>query len=618
MTEATSGVSGTQATRSAAARAYQQPPIEDYALIGDRRSAALVSRNGSIDWLCWPAFDSDACFAALLGGPENGRWQICPAIEVRRVQRRYRKDTLILETEFETAQGRLRLTDFMVPGERQPQLVRRLECLDGEVPVRSELSPRFSFGFAVPRVADFDHSTRAMAGPDAIYLRGGPRSGPPKLIDQFTVKKGEGISYVMTYGSSFAGAPPGGVDPVSAERATASYWTKWVSQIEPPSKHRDEIVRSLITIQACTYAPTGGLVAAPTTSLPETPGGVRNWDYRYTWLRDSVLAVRALMAAGLRDESRNFANWLIRAIAGDISQVQIMYGLRGERRLTEAEIPWLRGHLDSRPVRVGNGAYTQFQLDVFGEVAAVLRFSYERFKSLAPEAGRAMINTAQFAATHWRVPDRGIWEMRGPERSFTASKVSAWAAIDAAIRTVEETKLDYDVSELRKVRQEIFDEVMAKGWNPKLKTFTQYYGGTELDASLLFIPLLGFLPATDPRMVSTVEALEHGLMDHGLLLRFKADEAGAVDGLSGKEGVFLACSFWLADAYYLMGRKDDAIALFEKLLALSNDVGLLAEEYDPEGQRLLGNFPQAFSHFALVNCAYLLFDQKRDSAITYS
>ncbi|NMO13398.1 glycoside hydrolase family 15 protein [Pyxidicoccus fallax] len=600
------GPQTTEAPRPAPDRAAApptQPRIEDHALLGDMNSAALVTRDGEIDWLCLPAFDSDACFAALLGTAENGRWKIGPSEQVRQVRRRYRGDTMILETDFQTDSGTLRLIDFMVPGQSPPQLVRTLQALDGSVPVHVDFVPRLAFGHAVPSIERKKDFTVALAGPDALYLYGGPTAGGPEPVADFTLSQGDKVSYVLTWGRSFEPAPKA-IDPAVAERETERYWTDWAARIQAPKNHRDAVVRSLLTLKACTYAPTGGIVAAPTTSLPETPGGVRNWDYRFTWLRDSALAVRALVNAGLADEAIAFRDWMLRAIAGDPSQIQIMYGIRGERRLTEAELSWLPGYGGARPVRVGNGAFDQFQLDVFGEVASVINFSQRKFGKMGPMGNKSLLGIANFVAEHWRDPDRGIWEMRGPERSFTASKVSAWAAIDAAIRASEMAGEDYPLDKLRAVRDEIFKEVCEKGFNAEKNTFTQYYGGTDLDASLLAIPLTRFLPATDPRVVGTVAALERELMEDGFLLRFRP--VADVDGLSGDEGAFLACSFWLADTYQLMGRTDDARKLFERLVGLSNDVGLLAEEWDPVGRRQLGNFPQAFTHFALVNAAYVL------------
>jgi GH15 family glucan-1,4-alpha-glucosidase len=601
MSESVTTETSTEAVRGVKEEA--QPLIEDHALIGDMGTCALVAKDGSINWLCMPAFDSDACCAALLGSSEHGRWKISPAVPVREVRRRYRENTLILETDFVTDSGTLRLTDFMVPGQDSPQLVRTLECLQGKVAVEVDFSPRLAFGRAIPRVTQGEDFTRATAGPDSLYLRGGPADSPPKLKDTFTVARGNPVSYVLTWGQSFEAAPSS-INPIRGERETERFWTGWCSQLHVPASYRSQVIRSLITLKACTYAPTGGIVAAPTTSLPETLGGVRNWDYRFTWLRDAALSIRGLMNAGLTDEVVAFRDWVVRAIAGDPAQIQIMYGLRGERRLTESELPWLPGYAGSKPVRVGNGAYDQFQLDVFGEVASVLAFVQRKFGRIGPAASQMLLGVADFVADHWQTPDQGIWEMRGPERSFTASKVSAWAALNSAIRVIEDVGLDHPVQKLHAVRQAIFEEVCEKGFNHQKNSFTQYYGGTDLDASLLAIPLMGFLPATDPRVVGTVAALERELLQDGLLLRFRP--VPEVDGLAGDEGAFLACSFWLASVYYLMGRVEDAHDLFERLLGLANDVGLLAEEYDTVKNRQVGNFPQAFTHFALVNCAYLI------------
>jgi GH15 family glucan-1,4-alpha-glucosidase len=587
----------------------QAPRIEDHALIGDMRTAALVTNRGSIDWLCLPDFDSEACFAALIGTARNGHWTIAPTIPIREVVRRYRRDTLILETEFVTDTGTLRLIDFMPPrrGRDYSQVCRMLRCINGTVPVRSDLLPRLAFGRAVPRVVATEGSTKLFAGPDALYLRGGPTDGPPSLVADFVISKGDEVSYSLGYGPAYE-KPPRAADVRAAERATEQFWTHWCSTLRVPSLYRDTVIRSLITLKAFIYEPTGGIVAAPTTSLPETPGGVRNWDYRFCWLRDGALAVRPFILAGLRQEARALFDWMLRAVAGDPAQVQIMYGIRGERRLSEVELAWLDGYERARPVRVGNAAYEQTQLDVYGEVATVLYDAGRHVEALRPDAVRALINIARHVATVWQQPDRGIWEMRGPERSFTASKVSAWAALDRAIQYTEEHDLDEPVDDLREVRRAIFAEVCRDGFNPELNSFTQYYGGTGLDASLLFIPLSGFLPATDPRVVGTVAALERELLRDGLLLRFKPE--ADVDGLSGDEGVFLACSFWLVTVYQMMGRKEDARRLFDKVISTANDLGLLAEEYDPKEHRQLGNFPQAFSHFALVNAAFALAEEE--------
>ena len=583
--------------------------IEDHALIGDMRTAALITKDGTIDWLCLPAFDSDACFASLVGTANNGRWTIAPTVPVMEIRRRYRKDTLILETDFVTEEGTVRLVDFMPPreGREYSQVCRSLQCIEGTVPVRSEVSPRLAFGRAVPRVLPMDGATKLFAGPDALYLRGGPAAGSPSLIAEFLLSEGDKVSYSLSYGRSYE-EPPQVVNVTQAERATEEFWTGWCSTLHTPAHYREAVIRSLITIKACIYEPTGGIVAAPTSSLPETPGGMRNWDYRFCWLRDGALSLHSLILAGLRKEAQAFFDWMLRAIAGDPDQVQIMYGIRGERRLSEVELAWLGGYEGARPVRVGNAAFDQSQLDVYGEVAMVLYEAGRRFEAHNPEAVRALIGTARHVARKWQQPDRGIWEMRGPERSFTASKVAAWAALDRAIRYAEEHGLAEPINDLRMTREEIFDEVCRKGFNADLNTFTQYYGGTGLDASLLFIPLSGFLPASDARVIGTVEALERELLQDGLLLRFKTE--AEVDGLSGEEGVFLACSFWLAAVYQMMGRKDDARRMFDRASSTGNDLGLLAEEFDPKARRQLGNFPQAFSHFALISAAFALAEGK--------
>ena len=584
---------------------HKAPRIEDHALIGDLRTAALVTKDGSIDWLCLPAFDSDACFASLLGTQENGHWTIAPSVAVNEVRRRYREDTLILETDFVTDDGTVRLVDFMPPPkDRQFSTVcRSIQCVEGSVPVRSKVSPRLAFGRAVPRVSSVDGATMLFAGPDALYLRGGPTQQAPALDIEFVLSEGKEVSYTLSYQPSYE-KPPAPVNVAQAQRATQRFWNSWCADITAPAQYRDLVMRSLITIKACIYGPTGGIVAAPTTSLPETPGGIRNWDYRYCWLRDGALSLRSLVLAGLKDEAKAFYDWALRAIAGDPSQVQIMYGIRGERRLSEVELPWLSGYEGARPVRVGNAAFEQNQLDVYGELAGVMYDASLKVGALRPEAARAFLTIARYVMNVWQQPDRGIWEMRGPERSFTASKVAAWTALDRAIRYVEEHGVSEPVDDLRQTRQQIFDEVCREGFNRKLNTFTQYYGGTGLDASLLFIPMSGFLGPHDPRVVGTVSALERELMQDGLLLRFKPE--GEVDGLAGDEGTFLACSFWLASVYQMMGRTEDAHKTFERAASTANDLGLLAEEYDTTHKRQLGNFPQAFSHFALLNAAFTL------------
>ena len=585
------------------------PRIEDHALIGDLHTAALVTKGGSIDWLCLPNFDSEACFASLVGNPNNGHWTIAPTVPLREVSRRYRGNTLILETEFVTETGTIRLVDFMPPRQSRAhsQVCRSLRCLKGSVPVRSDLSPRFAFGRAVPRVLSSDGATKLFAGPDALYLRNGTGKEPPSLVDEFVLSEKDEVSYSLSYGYSYE-ASPRAEDVAQLERNTEEFWTRWCSTLHVPAPYQDIVLRSLITLKACIYEPSGGIVAAPTTSLPETPGGERNWDYRFCWLRDGALSLRSFIFAGLREEAQEFFEWMLRAIAGDPDQLQIMYGIRGERRLSEVELDWLDGYEGARPVRVGNAAFDQRQLDIYGEVALVLYEASQRFDAHRPEAVRALINIARHVAKVWQLRDRGIWEMRGPERSFTASKVAAWTALDRAIRYTEEHGLNDPVDDLRQTRNAIFDEVCREGFNSDRNTFTQYYGGTGLDASLLFILLSGFLPASDARVIGTVHAIERELLQDGLLLRFKPESE--VDGLSGEEGVFLACSFWLAGAYQMMGREKDARRIFERAASTRNDLGLLAEEYDPKNRRQLGNFPQAFSHFALVNAAFALAEDK--------
>jgi GH15 family glucan-1,4-alpha-glucosidase len=582
--------------------------IEDHALIGDLRTAALVTKNGSIDWLCVPAFDSDACFAALLGTDDNGHWTITPGVKVDEVRRHYRKNTLILETDFLTGAGTVRLVDFMPPRKDRPYstVCRSIRCLEGSVPIRSHLSPRFAFGRAVPRVASVNGATTLYAGPDALYLRGGPTEQPPALEAEFLLSQGQEVSYTLSYRPSHEKPAPA-MDVAAADRSTQRFWDRWCAAIHLPPLFQDIVMRSLITIKACIYEPTGGIVAAPTTSLPETAGGIRNWDYRYCWLRDGALSLRALILAGLQDEARAFFDWLLRAVAGDPAQLQVMYGIRGERRLSEVVLPWLSGHEGARPVRIGNAAFEQHQLDVYGELAMVLYDASRKVGTLRQESVQALLAIARHVASVWQQPDHGIWEMRGPKRCFTASKVAAWTALDRAIRYIEEHDLNESVEGLGQARQAIFDEICREGFNRELNSFTQYYGSSSVDASLLFIPMSGFLGAHDPRVVGTVAALERELLRDGLLLRFKPE--AEVDGLSGDEGTFLACSFWLATVYQMMGRTEDAHTIFERAASTRNDLGLLAEEYDTTHQRQLGNFPQAFSHFALLNAAFTLADQ---------
>jgi GH15 family glucan-1,4-alpha-glucosidase len=581
-------------------------PLEEYAFIGDCETAALVSRAGSIDWLCWPRFDSGACFAALLGGPEHGRWLIAAADSDARITRRYRENTLILETHIETSDGAARVIDFMPPRGRDSDVVRIVRGERGRVRMRTELVLRFDYGRSIPWVNRLQDGTfRAIAGPDMVLLHTSvPLRGQDlTTVGEFDVSAGATIPFVLMHGDSHL-APPPAIDPEASMDATEAFWTEWAARSESRGEFSDAVTRSLITLKALTYAPTGGIVAAPTTSVPEQLGGSRNWDYRFCWLRDATLTLLALMNAGYYDEACAWRDWLLRAAAGAPSQVQIMYGLAGERRLTEYDIPWLPGYAQSRPVRIGNAAHGQLQLDVFGEVMDALHQA--RRGGLHPREAdwafqRALLEHLERV---WDLPDEGIWEVRGERRHFTHSKVMAWVALDRGIRAAEAFELNGPVSRWKALRQSIHDEVCSRGFDPQLGSFVQSYGSKELDASLLLLPTMGFLPATDPRIKATIEAVERRLFIDGFLLRY--DTATSEDGLPPGEGAFLACSFWMADAYLLIGRVGDARRLFERLLSLRNDVGLLAEEYDTRARRLVGNFPQAFSHIALINTAHNL------------
>jgi len=587
------------------------PRIEDYALLGDLQTAALVDRSGSVDWLCFPRFDSGACFAALLGGPENGRWLLAPA-EQATSTRRYLHDTLVLETTWETENGDCaRVLDFMPPRGDAPDIVRIVEGVKGRVDFRSELTIRFDYGRITPWVRKRTHEedTRvAIAGPDALCFRTpAPTRGEDlSTISEFAVDEGQRVPFVLTWFRSHEEvAPP--IEPEVALAETESFWREWseACPLDVPEDWAPLIRRSLIVLKALTYDPTGGIVAAPTTSLPEWIGSVRNWDYRYCWLRDATLTLLALLHCNHADEAGQWRRWLIRAIAGDPADVQIMYGVAGERRLSEFELPWLTGYEGSRPVRVGNAASEQLQLDVYGEVIDCLYQARVHGLPVDPNAWQLQLTMLDHLATAWRQPDDGIWEIRGERRHFVHSKAMTWVAFDRSIRTVETQGLDGPVDHWRTVRDEIHHEVCERGFDPELNSFTQSYGSRELDASLLVLPLVGFLPATDPRIGGTVEAVERELLQDGFVLRYRTQKAG-VDGLPAGEGVFLPCSFWLVDCYELLGRHKDAHELFERLVDLSNDLGLFSEEYDPKAKRLLGNFPQAFTHLALVNTAFNL------------
>jgi GH15 family glucan-1,4-alpha-glucosidase len=586
--------------------------IEDYALIGDCETAALVSKDGSIDWLCWPRFDSGACFAALLGDANNGRWQIAPSAASGtdanvRVHRRYLHDTLILETEFTTSDGSgAVLVDFMPlrQGRATSHVVRLVVGKRGTVRMRTEFIVRFGYGGWVPWVTQSGTGElMAIAGPDLMVLRTPVelRGEGLTTVGDFEVSAGQQVPFVLTYGQSHLPLPEP-VDGVDALQATKEFWQSWAST-RRTAGHPDGIVtRSLITLKALTYAPTGGIVAAPTTSLPERLGGQRNWDYRFCWLRDATLTLLALMNAGYYDEARAWRDWLLRAAAGSPSEIQIMYGIAGERWLAEREVPWLAGYEGSRPVRIGNAAADQLQLDVFGEVADALhhaRLGGLQYLGASWEFGRALLEHLEAV---WRSPDEGIWEVRREPRHFTYSKVMAWVAFDRSVKAVEMFGLDGPVDRWRRIRAEIHEEVCRRAFNPAIGAFTQAYESDEMDASALLMPQVGFLPPDDPRMLATVRAVERRLLRRGLVLRY--DTGTTDDGLPPGEGAFLPCSFWLADAYVLTGRRNDAQRLFERLVGLCNDVGLLAEEYDPDAQRAVGNFPQAFSHIALVNTAY--------------
>jgi GH15 family glucan-1,4-alpha-glucosidase len=581
-------------------------PLEDYALIGDCETAALVSRNGSIDWLCWPRFDSGACFAALLGTADHGRWVIETASDGARITRCYRPRTLILETRIETADAAVLVIDFMPPRGRNSDIVRLVRGERGTMRMRTELVIRFDYGRTVPWVTHLPDGTwSAIAGPDMLLLHSPirVRGENMKSVADFKVTAGETIPFVLTHGASHL-PPPEAIDPEASLQSTEAFWTEWAGRIAEDGEWSDAVSRSLITLKALTYAPTGGMVAAPTTSLPELLGGSRNWDYRFCWLRDATLTLLALMNAGYYDEARAWRDWLLRAAAGAPSQLQIMYGLAGERRLQEFEVPWLPGYERSRPVRIGNGAHVQLQLDVFGEVLDALHQARRGGLDHRSEDWAFQRALLQHLESVWSKPDEGIWEIRGEPRQFTHSKVMAWVALDRGIRAVEGSRLPGPLARWKQLRAAIHADVCARGFNTEIGSFVQSYDSTEVDASLLLIPTVGFLPASDVRIRGTVEAIEKRLLVDGFVLRY--DTSSAVDGLPGAEGAFLACSFWLADAYAMLGRIEDARALFERLLALRNDVGLLAEEYDPASKRLVGNYPQAFSHIALVNTAHNL------------
>ena len=579
--------------------------IEDYALIGDCQSAALVSRDGSIDWLCWPRFDSEACFAALLGTPDNGRWLVAPREEAR-ITRRYRPDTLILETHFETRDGAATLVDFMPHGGVQSEIIRIVNGTRGKLAMHTELILRFGYGAIVPWVTRVENgATRAIAGPDMVVL-----STPVHVkgkgmttVGEFTISRGETIPLILSYDRSHNSLPAPS-DPIATLQATEKFWKQWAAKCRPAGEWSEAVRRSVITLKALTYEPTGGIVAAPTTSLPEKIGGERNWDYRYCWLRDATLTLLGTMHAGYYKEADAWREWLLRAVAGSPNQLQIMYGIRGERRLNEWVAEWLPGYEKSRPVRIGNAAHTQLQLDVFGEIMDTYHQARRGGLNTNDSGWDVQLKFLEHLEKIWRQPDHGIWEMRGPPQHFVYSKVMAWVGFDRSIKSAETFGLEGPVETWCKLRDEICEEVCERGFNKKLGTFVQAYDSDQLDANLLLLPCVGFLPVTDPRMAKTIAAIERHLLRDCFVLRYSTAEVE--DALPPGEGAFLACSFWLVDVYILQERFDEAERLFRRLIALANDVGLLSEEYEPAAKRLVGNFPQAFSHLALINSAYNL------------
>jgi GH15 family glucan-1,4-alpha-glucosidase len=579
-------------------------PIEDYAMIGDMRTAALVSRHGSIDWLCLPRFDSGACFASLLGTPDNGYWKIAPRGEIRAVTRRYREGSLVLETELASDDGLVRIIDCMPPDELRPNVVRLVEGVRGKVAMRMELVIRFDYGWIVPWVRKLGRDLVAIGGPDAIVLHTPVAAHGEGLttIAEFTVAPGDRIPFCISWFPSHLPPPEPPDSAREVEEATA-WWRTWSQRCTYRGPYHEAVLGSLVTLKGLTYDPTGGIVAAATTSLPERIGGVRHWDYRYVWLRDATFTLYALMLGGYTEEARAWREWLLRAAAGTPTQLQVLYGVAGERRLPELSLDWLAGYAGSRPVRTGNAAQNQLQLDIFGEVIDTI-YTARTLGDESPSAWAVAQHVLEFLETARLEPDEGIWEVRGPRRHFTHSKMMVWVAFDRAVKAIERLGLDGPLDRWRALRDAVHTEVCQRGFDPTIDAFTQSYGSRCLDASLLMMPLVGFLPVSDPRVAGTVRAIERGLMENGLVHRY--DTAEGVDGLPPGEGAFLPCSFWLADNYVLMGRLDEARVLFARLLALRNDVGLLAEEYDPVAGRMLGNFPQAFSHVGLVNTAYYL------------
>jgi GH15 family glucan-1,4-alpha-glucosidase len=577
--------------------------LEDYAMVGDGHTAALVASDGAIDWLCLPRFDSGACFASLLGTEENGHWTIAPQVPVLEVSRRYRRGTLVLETDMRTADGHVRLIDFMPHRHGNPTLIRIVEGIEGQVPMELTLRLRFDYGKSVPWVRRTDEGISAVAGPNTVTVAAPVplRGENMHTAARFTVAAGERVPFVLTWHSSTEPAP----DALDAEEElhrAETEWLSWSNRTVPDGPWGDAVLGSLVALKAMIYEPSGGVVASPTTSLPEELGGARNWDYRFSWLRDASLTIQALAQNGCLSEALAWRDWLLRAVAGDPAQLQIMYGIDGERWLPEHQLPWLTGYEASRPVRIGNGAAEQYQLDVYGEVLDAMHQA--RMMGMAPDdnAWALQLELLEFVADHWREPDEGIWEVRGPRRHFTHSKVMAWVAFDRAARGVEEHGLPGDATRFRQLAAEVHADVCANGFDEHLGTFVQHYGSKELDASLLLMPLVGFLPAADSRVAATIDAIANTLTQDGLVLRYRTD-GDSTDGLDGDEGTFLLCTFWLVEALAQRGDRERASAVFERALAVSNDVGLLAEEYDVKHQRMVGNYPQAFSHIGLLAAA---------------
>ena len=576
--------------------------IEQYGLIGDTQTAALVGCDGSVDWLCLPRFDSPACFASLLGDSGHGRWQIAPAGEPNHGTQRYRGESLVLETQFTTAAGQVRVVDCMPPRRAEADLVRVVEGLHGEVEMEMELVVRFDYGSIVPWARRIDGVLRFIGGPDALSLWSPVPLRGENLTTKarFTVRAGERLPFLLVWHRSHE-APPPPIDALAAVEETQRFWEDWARRCTYDGPYRQDVVRSRVTLKALTFAPTGGIVAAATTSLPEKLGGVRNWDYRFCWLRDATLTLYALLGNGYTEEAIDWRNWLLRAVAGDPADLQIMYGAAGERRLTELELGHLPGYEGSRPVRVGNAAVDQLQLDVYGEVMDALYVALRAGVPTDHDVWALQRQLLSFLARAWDQPDEGIWEVRGPRRHFTHSKVMAWVAFDRAVKTVERFGMSGPVDEWRRIRARIHEEVCTRGFDAQRGTFTQFYGSAQLDASLLMVPLVGFLPPNDARVTGTVRAIERDLVEDGLVMRYPPEPD--VDGLPPGEGAFLACTFWLADNYSLQGRKEEAQRLFERLLSLKNPLGLLSEQYDSRERRQVGNVPQAFSHVSLVNTA---------------